>query len=251
MHGIVYFMKNIETEVCVTSVAGAIHAQNVCADRVEVCTALQVGGLTPSAGLIEGVRRAFDGEVVVLVRPRPGDFAVTSAELGTMCQEIEHARDLGADGVAVGALTPQGQVDEAAMAALVASASSLNVTFHRAIDSVKDPCEALGVLRGLGVARVLTSGGEKTAMEGIDGLAQLVAAAGDTPCIVAAAGIRSKNVRELIRRSGVSQVHFSASQGVKTTMNESVPWVLSEDRATMDHVDADPEELIAMMAQLR
>ena len=241
----------IQTEICLTAVDGALVAQNEGADRVEVCTALEVGGLTPSMALIEGVRQVFDGQVVVLVRPRPGDFVVTESELGVMIDDISRASDAGANGVAIGALTTAGEIDVDAMAHLMDAAKGMKVTFHRAIDSVVDGLGALPILRSLGVQRLLTSGGAVTAAEGAQRLAQMVEASSEGPSIVAASGIGSENVRALIEKSGVKEIHFSASRCIRSTMTGGGAWVLTDDANALDHMGTDPVEVAAIIQALR
>lgn len=243
-----------KTEICLTSVEGAAVAADAGADRVEVCTALELGGLTPSMALIEGVRQVFAGEVVVLIRPRPGDFVYSNAELQLMAAEIRHVIGAGVDGVAVGALTREGVVDVAAMELLMNAASGAPVTFHRAIDSVAEIAAELPVLRSLGVSRLLTSGGAPVASSGLDCIRRLVQDSEEGPAIVAASGIRSENVRELIQSTGVREVHFSASMQVASPSVQLNGPVLTDDEyrsSELGYTKTDPEEVHAIMKVLR
>src|SRR5690606_35596625 len=132
---------------------------------------------TPSAGTIALARERLRIPLFVLVRPRGGDFLYDADEVDVMRRDIEVARSLGADGVVIGALTPDGRVDEQATRALIAAARPMRVTFHRAFDAVRDPREALETLVALGADRVLTAGGAPSALEGADALRRLVAQA--------------------------------------------------------------------------
>ncbi|MFG0317723.1 MAG: copper homeostasis protein CutC [Planctomycetota bacterium JB042] len=201
----------VTVEICVEGPDGAAAASTGGADRVELCAALAVGGVTPSAGTIESVRRRFAGELTVLVRPRPGDFRATPAEVEAILADVDAAIAAGADGVTVGVLRDDGTVDLDAIAAVVERAGGRPVTFHRALDVCVDPIAALEVLAEAGVARVLSSGGAPTAAAGAGMLRRLVERAGDRLVVQAAAGIRSGNVGTLIAATGARAVHASAS----------------------------------------
>jgi copper homeostasis protein len=143
----------------------------------------------------------------VLVRPRAGDFVYSVAEIETILGDIEVARDCEVDGIVAGALTTEGRIAVAETRAFVEAAGGLPVTFHRAFDMVTDPSQALEVLIETGVRRILTSGGKATALDGADFIAKLVNQAGDRITIVAGGGIRESNVREVIERGHVKEVH--------------------------------------------
>lgn len=143
----------------------------------------------------------------VLVRPRAGDFVYSVEEIETVLEDIEAARDLGVDGIVTGALTAEGRIAVAETRAFVEAAGGLPVTFHRAFDMVADPSQALEELIDIGVRRVLTSGGKSTALEGVGVIAKLVEQARDRITIVAGSGIRRNNVREVIERARVKEVH--------------------------------------------
>ncbi|QNE37675.1 copper homeostasis protein CutC [Leifsonia shinshuensis] len=203
-------------EVCLEDLAGVRLAEAAGADRIELCSALSDGGLTPSIGTVAAALRLSSRMgVTVLIRQRAGDFVFDADELAAMVADIHAVRALPnpngvAVGFAVGALRPDGSVDAGATAALVAACGEAPVTFHKAFDQVPDRAEALEVLVGLGVARVLTSGGSPSAVEGADALAALVAQAGDRIAVLAGGGVRPVNAAELVRRSGVREVHLRA-----------------------------------------
>ena len=145
-------------EICVDSAGGAFAAERGGADRVELCDNLMEGGTTPSAGCIKVARRGLKIALQVIVRPRGGDFLYTADEFDVMREDIRVAKELGADGVVVGCLTAEGEVDRVRTEELIALARPLNVTFHRAFDMCRDARRALEDLISLGVDRVLTSG---------------------------------------------------------------------------------------------
>ena len=197
-------------EVCVESVAGARAAASAGADRIELCADLFEGGITPSAGLLREVVRAVELPVFVMIRPRGGDFSYDESEIAVQLADIEHVKTTGAAGVVLGALTPAGDVDESTVRRLVEAARPLQVTFHRAFDVCREPLAALDTLMSLGIDRLLTSGQETSALDGCDLIARLVRHAGDRCAILAGGGIREENIRDVVRRSDVSEIHVSA-----------------------------------------
>ncbi|HET7023662.1 MAG TPA: copper homeostasis protein CutC [Gemmatimonadales bacterium] len=194
-------------EACVESVAEAVAAERGGAGRVELCVDLAVDGLTPPAEMIAGACRALTIPVMVLVRPRAGGFHYSADEIDGMIGEVERIKAFGAAGVVVGALDADGAVDRDAMTRLVSAARPMSVTFHRAFDVVADRSSALDALIGLGVERVLTSGGATTAELGIGVLQDLVRQAAGRIGILAGGGIRPQNVARIVEAAGVHEVH--------------------------------------------
>lgn len=199
-------------EICAASLASARAAQAGGAQRIELCQHLEQGGTTPSYGLLRQVLRELRIPVFVLIRPRPGHFAYDAGEQAIMQADVELCRDLGAAGVVLGALTPEGRVDVAACRSLIAAAGPLPVTFHRAFDDCPDPHQALEDVIGLGCARVLTSGGAATAEAGQARLAALVRQAGSRISIMPGAGITAANIRAVAAATGARELHASAKR---------------------------------------
>ena len=199
-------------EACVESAEGILAALGAGADRIELCANLTVGGITPSAGLVQWAieTAAHRLAVHVLIRPRGGDFLYSTAEEQVMSRDILSARAAGADGVVVGALTPSGAVDTGLTARLIALARPLSVTFHRAFDETADPAASFRDVLALGADRLLTSGGAPTALEGATLIESLVARSGGRLEVMAGGGVTEHTAAEILRRTGVRELHFSA-----------------------------------------
>jgi copper homeostasis protein len=211
---------SILVEACVDSVASARAAERGGARRVELCDALFDGGTTPSAGMIAACREAVAIPVFVMIRPRGGGFVYSDEERDVMRRDIVVARELGADGVVIGALLPNGDVDLALVRALVEAARGVPVTFHRAFDLTPDLEASLESLADAGVQRILTAGGAPTAAEGASVLGTLVRRAGSRIVVMAGGGVREENVGELVARSGVREVHVRLT---RLTRGEALP----------------------------
>lgn len=168
---------------------------------------LDEGGRTPAVPLVQDVIAHVRIPVFVLIRPRAGDFVYRPAEIDVMCRDIEAAKRSGVDGIVTGALTPDDRIEADQMRTLVESAGGLPVTFHRAFDLAANARDALEQLVDLGVDRILTSGSAPTAMEGAQNLGRLVEQSAGRILILAGGGIREHNVREVIGRSRVAEVH--------------------------------------------
>jgi len=226
-------------EVCVESVEAAQAAQTGGAHRVELCADLLEGGITPSAGTIVLARERLNIRLHVIIRPRGGDFCYTEAEYAVMLRDVETAKALGADGVVIGVLQPDGAIDTARTGALIAAARPMRVTFHRAFDVTRDPFEALETLIALGVERVLTSGQEASALEGADLIAELVRRAGERIIVMPGGGIRAGNVAKILAATGAHEIHFTAGASAESRMTFRNP------RVTMGGALRPPEYEIA------
>lgn len=197
-------------EVCLQSADDAVAAQRGGAQRVELCSALIEGGITPSMGTIKVCRAAVDIDIMVMIRPRGGDFLYTELEYATMKTDIEQCKQLGVTGVVFGLLTESGEIDLERTRTLVELARPLSVTFHRAFDVCKDPLVALEQLIELGVDRVLTSGQAATVPEGKELIRQLVVQAAGRIGVLPGCGITPQNVAEIVAYTGVKEFHATA-----------------------------------------
>ena len=228
-------------EICANSVQSALAAQVGGAGRIELCQNLEQGGITPSYGLIRQVRALLHIPVFVLIRPRPGDFVYDANEFAIMQADIAACQELGCNGVVFGILTPAGRVDQARCQALIALAHPLASTFHRAFDDCPNQAQALEELISLGVQRVLSSGGQATAVAGQAQLAVLVQQAAGRISIMPGAGIAPTNLMALANRTGATEFHASA----KRLLSPIPAHRLSEFQADRWETDA------AIVAELR
>lgn len=204
-------MSGYLLEVCVDSLDGLSIADEAGAHRIELCSALDVGGLTPSHGTLVAARAATSLPIMAMIRPRPGDFVYSDEEVALMETDIAAARDLGANGVVFGALDDQGNVDRRTLDRLLAAAAGLDVTFHRAFDVAADAGGALDTLIDAGVPRVLTSGLAPTAPEGVAVIRSLIARADGRIVVMPGCGLRSTNIRGVRDEIGAIELHASAS----------------------------------------
>lgn len=208
-------------EICVDSPAGLRAAIAGGADRIELCAALDVGGLTPSPGLLQLAGR-MSVPVRAMIRPRAGDFIYDAAEQDAMLHEIDAARDAGLAGVVIGALTQAGELDLVLLKRLVAHAAGLDVTLNRAVDLLPDPLVAVDVAIDLGLATILTSGGALKAHDGIATIAAMQARAAGRVEILPGSGINAANVAAILDGAGVGSAHASCGRLVDTTDLRSV-----------------------------
>ncbi|MFF2369664.1 copper homeostasis protein CutC [Agromyces sp. NPDC058110] len=206
--------NQLQVEIAVQDAAGVRIALEEGAARIELCQALGLGGLTPSAGLVEAAVEAArvagaSGFVHVLVRPRGGGFVYDADELDTIVRDIRLARSLGADGVVVGALTEDGVLDDRAIASFVDAAAGIDVTVHRAVDASADAVASVLALAGSGVRRVLTSGGGVDCRAGLPTLERMIAGVSGGLEVMSGGGVRVPDIADLAA-AGVDAVHLSA-----------------------------------------
>ena len=210
--------SNTLIEVCVDSVASAEAAQRGGASRVELCSDLSEGGITPSNGLIALARERTTIGLHVMIRPRPGDFCYDDAEFEVMRRDIVNVKRLGADGVVFGILNLEGEVDVERTRQLVTLARPMRVTFHRAFDMTADLFRALEDVCLAGADRILTSGGEATSVAGYDTIARLVSAANGRVIIMPGSGINQHNAADLVRKTGAREIHVGLRTSVESPM---------------------------------
>ena len=196
-------------EACCTSLEAVLAAERTGAQRVELCERLEVGGVTPSEPLLRSVLAATHLPVNVLVRPRGGDFVYTEEETQAMLEGIRLCRELGVNGVVIGALTSAGEVDLPLMRRLIAAARPLSVTFHRAFDETADPLAALEDVIALGCDRLLTSGHAPDAFTGRALIGELVRRAAGRIVVMAGCGVRPGNIAEIARACAAPEYHSS------------------------------------------
>ena len=215
--------EEFKYEICANSVESCLAAQEGGADRVELCAGIPEGGTTPSYGEIKLARKLLTKtKLHVIIRPRGGDFLYTPLELERMEEDIRICRELGVDGVVFGCLTEEGEIDREANRRLMELARPMSVTFHRAFDRTADPMKALEDIISLGCNRILTSGQQPKAIDGISLLAQLEKKLKEYPLppiqLLAGSGVNEENIRQIFDATGIHEYHFSARVNVVSKM---------------------------------
>ncbi len=206
-------------EISVESVEAAMAAERGGAGRIEVCRDLSVGGLTPDAGFIISTRANVQAPIFVMIRPRAGDFVYSNEEFAAMQKSIKLAKQLQMDGVVLGILKADSQIDVARTRELVTLASPAPVTFHRAFDEcVSLPTSVEDVIK-TGATRLLTSGGKRTAPEALGVLGNLVRIAGERLMVMPGSGIHAGNIRETVQKTGAREFHAALSSVVAEPAN--------------------------------
>ncbi|NDV56943.1 copper homeostasis protein CutC [Bacteroides sp. 519] len=211
-------MNRMVFEVCANSVESCLAAQGGGAQRVELCAGISEGGTTPSYGEVLTARELLDIKLHIIIRPRGGDFLYSETEIRIMERDIHWAREAGVDGVVFGCLTREGNIDIPLTNRLMQASKGLSVTFHRAFDQCREPFQALEQLIDLGCNRILTSGQQPTAEQGIPLLKQLIDRAGDRTIILPGSGINETNIKRIAQETGATEFHFSAREAVKSEM---------------------------------
>lgn len=244
---------SVKIEICAGSIESAIAAKKGGADRIELCSALSEGGLTPSQAMIEYSVNQVKIDTYVLIRPRNGDFYYSRAEYELIKSDIFAAKLRGAAGVVIGMLNSDGTIDSCRLKELVEMARPMGLTFHRAFDVCNDPFIALEEIIKLGFDRILTSGHALNAMAGSALLADLVKQAGDRIIIMPGGGITAANLKELHRITGASEFHTSASGMVPSKMHYRNPAVsmggAGEDEYSIKQTDPDLVQEVCWMAR--
>lgn len=211
--------QDFRFEICANSVESCLAAQEGGADRVELCAGIPEGGTTPSYGEIKTARRLLTTtRLHVIIRPRGGDFLYSQLEIERMAEDIKMCKQLGVDGVVIGCLTEEGEVDTEACQRLISLARPMSVTFHRAFDRTAHPQKALEDIISLGCDRILTSGLQPKAAEGISMLAELKKQANGRIKLLAGSGVCEDNIRQIYEATGICEYHFSARVSVQSRM---------------------------------
>lgn len=241
-------------EACVDSTEAAVMAVAAGAHRVELCANLVEGGTTPSLGSIERAVADVAADVMVMIRPRGGDFVYRRREIAVMARDIDAARASGAAGLVFGCLTPQGDIDRPAARALLQEAGPLPVTFHRAFDVCRDPHQALETLVDLGVDRLLTSGQQPTAPQGLELIAELVTSAADRITVMPGVGIDAANILHVAAATGASEFHVYTERPRDSTMRfrkDNIPMGRSYTPNEYSLLEPDPKEIAAIARALQ
>ncbi len=205
-------------EVTVDSITSMLTAIKAGADRIELCSAHSLGGLTPSYGLMKKAKELTDIEIFILIRPRSGDFLYDEHEFETMKEDISVVKEMGFDGIVTGVLLSDGRIDIERMRELVEVAKPLKVVFHRAFDDAKDPIEDVDKLIEMGVIRILTSGQRANALEGAEYIAEVQKRFGNQIDIMPGAGVNADNIEEIYNITGCTHYHLSGKVNVGSRM---------------------------------
>lgn len=232
-------------EVCVGSVTDAVLAEQAGADRLELCSALELGGLTPSIGTVKSCLEAVRIPIVVMIRPRAGGFAYDADEFNTALRDMEELGACGVSGFVFGVLTEDGDIDRPRVSKLVQQAAGRTTVFHRAFDFLRRPSRGLEQLIDAGVHRILTSGGCETALVGADHILRHVEDSRGRIEILPGGGIRPENLAEILQRTGCSQAHVGASTVVLDPSLAANEILLADPRclATNRHRRIDPSRI--------
>ena len=195
-------------EACVETYEEAVNAEKRGANRIELCSDLATGGLTPSHDLMEKTCTALKIPVMVMIRPRPGNFVYNDTEVQLMKTEIDAAKKAGAAGVVFGLLTNDNNIDKKNTQLLTEYAYPFPVTFHKAVDEMQNPADGIKILQEIkGIKRILTSGGKPTALEGLECLTNMLQTAAGKPIIIVAGKVTDKNVEKIQKLTGAAEFH--------------------------------------------
>jgi copper homeostasis protein len=234
-------------EICCFNIKSALIAQQVGADRVELCEDPGAGGTTPSLGLIKAAREKLHIQLYPIIRPRDGDFLFGDEEFEIMLNDISLCKQIGCDGIVIGMLNADGTIDKKRSAKLVEMAYPLGVTFHRAFDRSVNPFESLEDIISIGCERILTSGQKPTAMEGAGLLNELIRQADHRIIIMPGSGVRANNIIELKERTGAAEFHTSVRTLAKTQM-QFINEIMKEDNSYTIADENEIKEIIHLLA---
>lgn len=240
---------SITIEICVASIDGAVAAQEGGAHRIELNSALALGGITPSIGLAAAAVKELDIPVISMLRPRESGFCYSDREFQLMRRDLDRLLETGVDGIAFGILRTDGTIDEERCELLIAQMGPRESVFHRAFDVVPDGRAALTTLKSIGVDRIMTSGLAATALDGASTIAELKTAAGSIEILVAG-GVRPHNLRELIEATGCNQFHAALLKDAIDPSMQSEDVAFSSQRSGTEHLyrTTDVEQVRKLVA---
>ena len=233
-------------EIVVYNIESAMRAQEGGADRIELCDNPGEGGTTPSYGVIELVRQNVSMDVFVMIRPRGGDFCYTSYEFHSMKRDISQCQKLSVDGIVLGILNPDGTLDKKRCKELIDKARPLKVTCHRAFDMTRDPFEALEDCIEAGFDRILTSGQQTKAINGVDLISELIKKANGRIAIMPGSGVNEETVADIVSKTGAREIHFSAighRDSAMTFRNDQLTSMGSDEGSEFKLRMVDPERV--------
>ncbi len=236
-------------EIAVTDYLSAAAAVKGGADRIELCSALSEGGLTPSYGLIESCRSNFNISIFPIIRPRAGDFLYTKEEFDIIQEDVLFCKQSGCDGVVTGFLLRDGNIDKERISIITKIAYPMQVTFHRAFDRCRDPFTAMEDIIDAGCHRILTSGQRIKAIEGTALIQQLIEAANGRIIILPGSGVRKENIKELAEKTGATEFHSSLKSFSKSKMNFIHP-TFSGFEEEYQTASVEPKEVQALRKAL-
>jgi copper homeostasis protein len=245
--------KSIKIEVCAFSLESCLAAEKGGANRIELCGSMYEGGTTPSAGLIQMAKQRVNLEIHAMIRPRGGDFCYSEDEISVMQADISMAKALGCEGIVLGILQSNGQVNISQTKAFVALAKPMQTTFHRAIDMTPDYSKALEDIIESGCDRILTSGQKNTAMEGVENIKTLVKQANSRIEIMAGSGVNTDNALTLMQ-SGVQALHLTGKASRDSEMvfrKEGIAMGGLSEVPEYGIIYSDAEKIRAVVAYLK
>lgn len=247
-------MNENKLEICCFTVESALKAETFGADRIELCDNYPEGGTTPSSGAVRLAVNTLEIPVNVIVRPRGGDFLYSSVEYEIIKEDIANIKNSGANGVVIGFLKSNGEIDIEKTKEIVQLAQPMEITFHRAFDMCRDPLKALEQLKGTGIKRILTSGAQNSVMEGIELLTKLVEKAGEKISIMPGCGVNEQTLGKLLNRTKAHEFHSASKTFENSEMEYTNPNVSMGGFGEVDeyqNVSVDGRKIKAMVQILK
>ena len=240
---------NFKLEVIAFNIESCILAQKSGAHRIELCDNPGEGGTTPSIGMIKAARAKVIIELFPIIRPRGGDFLYSDDEFDIMKEDILQCKKIGCDGVVIGLLHADGTIDKTRTSQLVNLAYPMSVTFHRAFDRANDPFKAMEDIIESGCERILTSGQQPTASEGIELITALIKQADERIIIMPGSGLRSENIKSIAKQSGAVEFHSSARTTIDSKMSFNNP-TMKEQLKTVVLDAAEVSKMATLLSSL-